>query len=1459
MASDRAGQVSFSVIAVAILVTSISAGVVYAKRQLDEIGDDRQRELLCAMGEEADAVANELTLCGISRAHSTISAWSEFPINESRISESFSASMADYISKSFPRIRERWTLSVLNWTGGLFFVEMSTEDIVPSDATRRATFECEGSSMEYDRLDDSSNDAVGRSTANPYYVAVGNFTVTVQKKDVSLHKAATFQRPIVSALPFVESKLRAFESASSGEASDMESLVGYMLTTLAQIRVLEGYGQPMYVCDRNTSSILTEEDVYRAVAVALLLEQVRLLRDFDDSYGERVASICGGEYGLMALSGARGRYLDPAELFLWFLGKTRLEIDARTIVAQAVFGLSDQLVLRLMEYSGWLGALDLLNDAVELTEYSVDAILSFLTGEDRAKSSVVEWLERSLRVAGHEPKDLTVVFTQEADCSVAVPERVYYVEDAYGSQYPVWVGNISVLVDVPAADLLVSDEWSSFYPTYKVHQGSFRQLAEDGLLRFAFDIASCAEFQTEEVYVDPADGRTIFDILAGRADALAISFDPVRVREAARSLPMYSAQYDLAVALSEFVSSKCEGLVDADALLDGALDAVVDMVLGSTRHPYIPDLVVPVDQQLREIVRADLESDIQWNVGPALRTSLTTILSLCLSRLAEGVGESVSKADDDFAGPLVDFVSSVLVSGIEGLPGLEQLVIESVRATSKEILSQSSFSSHKRSIYLDTGGRFEFWDGELETARSADAVLQERTSVELIGGLPELRTVPYSPSQGYTSLDRMLPADELLVQVRRPWDFARSEPEYPNTHLTSIDNISLTPYTTRWTASVAGVVELRATSENSEMQGAICGPAASSRNVRLELSIPVVVHSPWPLHGVEYNPSNTLLSDGIAAAKKFVELIWDKLEPVVGWLKDGFMRMIKLLSNIFDVVASFATKVVRAAASAMQTLVETLQAYVERIANSALARALKLFLDMTGRVSATFSVHGFVITIQTYLPDLIHRHGSDMLRVIVFTDRFGPGLTFGMRVARLMDGSYDILANATIALRSAVIEVAVDPFMHILRRFLEAHCTAQSWRLDVVMPEVEPYDIAEASTARIPGLGALLSNIPIPVLGLSASIEFGMRLKYSNPFPTDVVINEVEANPKGDDSGKEWVELYNPLSEPRSLAGWTLGTAHGKSSALALEGVIAPNGVRVFTFPETSIDNGNTDDPFNDGDAVTLSNQAGVVVDSTPVLIDTANDGRTNQRKWDGGPKWMFKESTMGQSNGLALVSATSDFIAKALFEAFREAFAETKLEEVTASLEFVILLSKRVLYHFIENLLAVVKEIIHEVIFYIKVGLSDASGSVGGAFRASFVVTGEAIVDLLRWLIHSLATFIVNLGRASCPQAYPPFPSEFFAGLYLRFEALFEVGLPKMIRVLGAAGDIDGRFACAACISPNLPALGKLVGRHWGNWSVDLGVYLEGVPREFASTVLSMDSSDFVDFWLVRARVHGV
>ncbi len=1461
LVADRSAQVSFAVIAVVILVASGMTGAYMAKKEMDERQDKKDEEMIGSMDAAIVGVEQELSLCAAARAYAVVSSWSEFPVNESEISASFDESMRLYIRLSFPRVDGKFTIRLVNWTGGLYFIEKRTMDLVQSDQTTPAELDLNETRLQYDRLPPASVETLEERTTNPYYVALGNFTVLVSTPRISYSRDTSIERPIVSALPLIESKLRLFEASVEGEYADVGKLVEYMLTTMSQLRVLEGYGQPMYSGGEDTADILTEQDVYRAVAVAVLIEQAKLFRAVDRDFAQNVADLCAaGSPGLSAVMGSKGRYLDPAELFLWFLGHTEARVEPSMIVAQALYGIADQLAVKMMEYFGWLGAADLAVDHAQFVSDTIESVMSFFTGEDKELEAVTSWICKALEVTGEDPHSYCSFFAMPTDLFLPIPEKEYFVQNAFGDLYPVWVGNVTAGVDIPTYDVLASETWSALYPSFKECQSDFRSSLSDVVVRLAFDIASCAHLEGADLVIDPADGKDLFTSMSLGSGTISIVADDSALSAIGKDLPLFNSEYRLAREFREFIASNGLELLDTEPMYNAMCTDIASTLTASARYSFIPDLVVPVEQQLRELVTNDVKNDDEWNVGESALESLVSGFRLRLQMLADAVNSSVTCADDGFAGPLVDSLARFILIGCDGFPGLRTVLEDGLEQFSKAILSQADLSGNPTSVYLDLSNPFEFWDGDRSVAETSGRVRSESMSIRLPSGLPPLQVVPYDPESGYGSVGNMIPTDNVLVQVKRPWDFGGEGTEYPNMHLTSIRNCSATPYSTQWTATVVGLFELNASVSASGIQSAISASSdtCAGRAICLNFSVPVVVHSAWPLLGVHYNPTNNLLKDSLDVARRFLQIVWDRIEPYVGWIKDGIERIYRFVVDAFDVVASFATRVVKVLSQTLQTIVETLQGFVQRIANSVLGRAVEAFIDLTGRVEVRMTLHGFLVIVQTNLPDLLYKHGTDMLRIIFCTDRLGPTLSFGVRIARFSDGSYDILANGTVAFKHTKFDVLFDPLMKVLRRLVEVHCKGEGYALDLLIPEVEPYSQAQVSTADIPGIGALLSSIPLPTLGLTASVEAGMRLKFSPPFPSDVVVNEIEANPAGDDSGNEWVELYNPLSEPRCVDGWMIATMHGKNDAMKIQGTIPPNGIMVFSFPETSIDNGNDDDPFTDGDAIILLDAGGVPVDVTPMLRDTANDARTNQRNWDGGPRWTFEAGSPGGSNGVPILLASSDFIAKALFEAFKDAFIETQLQEVTASIDFLVLFCKRVLRNFIDNLLSIISEVIQDVAFYLEVTLNDATASIGAGIRFSFIVTGNAIEDLVRWIIQVIATYIVNLGRASHPSAYPVFPKDFFAGLYLSFEAIFFVGTPKMMRALGAIGDLHQRFTLAVSISPNVPTIGMLIGKCWGRWEVSFGACLEGVPRTFAVGFLTNEHvGDYVDFWILKGRMY--
>ncbi len=183
--------------------------------------------------------------------------------------------------------------------------------------------------------------------------------------------------------------------------------------------------------------------------------------------------------------------------------------------------------------------------------------------------------------------------------------------------------------------------------------------------------------------------------------------------------------------------------------------------------------------------------------------------------------------------------------------------------------------------------------------------------------------------------------------------------------------------------------------------------------------------------------------------------------------------------------------------------------------------------------------------------------------------------------------------------------------------------------------------ISSQSVGRSPAFSTPIGTVPEPgayrvdlYLTTGADIEWELRVRgwqvRDDPACDRWVgINEVEANPAGDDAGNEWVELYNPDPDQAvNLSGWTLASTHGQArNVTLLDGTtIEPEGHLVVRLP-----GGQMVD--NEGEMLLLLDAAGVERDRTQVLDDTADDDRTQQRVPDGWGPWQLAPGTPGAAN----------------------------------------------------------------------------------------------------------------------------------------------------------------------------------------------------------------------------------
>jgi endonuclease YncB( thermonuclease family) len=142
----------------------------------------------------------------------------------------------------------------------------------------------------------------------------------------------------------------------------------------------------------------------------------------------------------------------------------------------------------------------------------------------------------------------------------------------------------------------------------------------------------------------------------------------------------------------------------------------------------------------------------------------------------------------------------------------------------------------------------------------------------------------------------------------------------------------------------------------------------------------------------------------------------------------------------------------------------------------------------------------------------------------------------------------------------------------------------------------------------------------------NASSPFVNNTETSSVNTTNVVINEVELNPRGSDADHEWIELYNPANVDVNVSDFEIRTSF-KSATIPLpsEAAIEANGTYVVELDGQMLS--------NTAESLVLANASGEIIDRTPSLVDRSDDDRTWQRIPDGNDEWQFAAGTRDELN----------------------------------------------------------------------------------------------------------------------------------------------------------------------------------------------------------------------------------
>lgn len=153
-----------------------------------------------------------------------------------------------------------------------------------------------------------------------------------------------------------------------------------------------------------------------------------------------------------------------------------------------------------------------------------------------------------------------------------------------------------------------------------------------------------------------------------------------------------------------------------------------------------------------------------------------------------------------------------------------------------------------------------------------------------------------------------------------------------------------------------------------------------------------------------------------------------------------------------------------------------------------------------------------------------------------------------------------------------------------------------------------------------------------PLVALCMILALGVYGASAQQDPAaQVIISEVELNPPGTDIRKEWVEIYNPTGMQVPIGGWTITSGSGSIPGSDSRTLHIPQGtvMEAGEYQSYSYHFAWLDDV---SESVTLTDDNGAVIYSTPRLSDDTDDASSWQRMGDDYG-WVFDVSSRDKPN----------------------------------------------------------------------------------------------------------------------------------------------------------------------------------------------------------------------------------
>ncbi len=1088
---DTAGRVPFSLVAViALLLAGVSSAYV-AMTARDAAEAALQEERLRSLGSVALAVHRGVELEAQALGLEAIRVANEGPATPERVNRAFATLVRERLVPSFPRSTRGFTIELGGISAALALPRQQTLDLVPAPAGPEDAANWISETLTPDRPA-----VLGESSRTPYFTMFGSVNYTVLREGLSLRMTLPLRAQINSPFPFLQATTREFRGAADGSESELARIVEYILTTAAQFRALQGYaaggfGEP----GTGTEDILTPRDVEVAVNLAILLEELRRFRAFDEeaaaAFDEaffaqyagrfvgdpRVPDTSGRTIARLLDAYGKGGTADPADLFALFAAFDSDPVLLNRVLAQALSGILDQYVLRVFEYFGLEAFADLGLRAMEDLARNVEDFLSWVAGEGREAELVRGFIRELFTMAGEPTAFLGPI-------PLEMPERAYLVTNGDGTPYTIAIPAHTETIEFDSEDFLVGRDglWRSYYDVLfaedlRAVHASAREFLTDLATNIANDMTLIGAIPNPELRgaIDPKDSESILGFIEGSLSS-AIDNAVQRLREDPAYLGslvanLWAAQAEAVRGAIDFLETNYDTFasrMEATALATGRL--AVRLGERAAMDPDFPSLDLQGLTDLQLQVWEDANGS--WVPVAYLEARNRDTLRL------EGIYAAAVAASTP---PEGGGIHRRLVDTVTGTAGILVEASDMIRAFGTSITAADDLRNLQ--IRVPTpGGPFEFWRGDREAAVASHSVREETIVVRQSPAA--LRGTQFGDQDRWNPLGPEL--GDLWIDLRDPSTVPRNRAS-PNVHWTDIHEMSERPFESRWDVRVLGLLHVDAMSlQGVRLGGSVHLPEVASADVSIDFSLAVTVVTGWPLQGVAYRDSATLASDTWAAILEVVGVFWDRfLGPIVDRILDmihGFVEaLLDLLRRVMD------SEVVRALGEIARVTIDALHAFVLQMLGP-YAPVLEVLIREVQNGDLSFENLGMDITVgpgpnPMSLRLTVTRDDAMAWATLVMMG-FDRNKPIGPR-----NSPVDLAFGFTYYADGYTLTLEGDILAIIDGRLIAGNAVPKEggWRLEFAIPAIDAYRVETPWSFVLP---------PIPTPLGTLTIEIGVEIRY---------------------------------------------------------------------------------------------------------------------------------------------------------------------------------------------------------------------------------------------------------------------------------------------------------------------------------------------------------------------------